>query len=151
MKNLAEKVWVTEADLLAVVMYVGGRHRCGYVGVSKDHPLYGLSYSTPTALIKQEQVDSCAVGKKSPLLVLTATVNGDSGGTEIRRSLDVLVDVHGGITYSDSDAQYPIPSELWWFGFDCAHYDDKEEGGRSLEYCIAECESMAAQLQRIVA
>jgi len=43
----------------------------------------------------------------------------------------VSVDVHGGLTYSDS-CQGPIchaprpgePDNVWWFGFDCAHLGD---------------------------
>lgn len=30
--------------------------------------------------------------------------------------------VHGGLTYADNDTEGP--SELWWFGFDCAHAGD---------------------------
>lgn len=57
------------------------------------------------------------------------------------------IDVHGGLTYSGCDGEYPIESDLWWFGFDTAHYGDNPEiGGQSLEYCIEQCELMANQL-----
>lgn len=67
--------------------------------------------------------------------------------------LGVYIEVHGGITYSDFSSSYPVESDLYWFGFDCAHVGDKTSGFsfpgdvlRSLDYCIGECEAMAYQL-----
>ena len=36
---------------------------------------------------------------------------------------------HGGITFADGgeNSNYPVESDLWWFGFDCAHCDDAKE------------------------
>lgn len=64
---------------------------------------------------------------------------------------DVDITAHGGLTYAgDSSTSYPIPTDkpVWWFGFDCAHAGDNEPGGRSLDYCIAQCESIAHQLEQ---
>ena len=38
-------------------------------------------------------------------------------------------DCHGGITYSSSEenSDYPVESDLWWFGFDCAHLGDGKD------------------------
>lgn len=38
----------------------------------------------------------------------------------------VSLDVHGGLTYSNGGggSYFPIESDLWWFGFDCGHFDD---------------------------
>jgi len=38
-------------------------------------------------------------------------------------------DVHGGITYGSSSNEYPIQSdeEIFWLGFDCAHYMDAKD------------------------
>lgn len=34
-------------------------------------------------------------------------------------------DVHGGLTFSGGGgSKYPVESNLWWLGFDCAHCDD---------------------------
>lgn len=64
--------------------------------------------------------------------------------------LENTINVHGGLTYSGkSDNNYPIESKLWWFGFDCAHYGDDEDGGQSLRYCIDQCEMMADQLLKM--
>lgn len=123
-----EKDWTTEAGLRAVIIATPMGHRCGYVGVSKDSPLYGLGYD------------------------------------------DVYASVHGGLTYASRNNKYPVESDLYWFGFDCAHYDDKKdwsimdeshkeiyrtlidlafEGStiKDTAFCVAECESLARQLQ----
>jgi hypothetical protein len=117
-----EKEWTTEAGLKAQVIATPMGHRCGYVGVPEGHPMYGKHYD------------------------------------------EVNVYVHGGLTFShDEDG-------LWWFGYDCAHSDDAKdpelmsdeykkvfmdwprfnEGAiRTLEFCVAECESLAKQLEEM--
>jgi hypothetical protein len=94
-------------------------HRCGYVTVPEGHPCAGKDYN------------------------------------------ELDVDVHGGLTYAFDNQ----------FGFDCAHfYDAKDhalmsdeyrkiyekwprldEGGtiKTLEFCVAECEKLAAQLKEL--
>lgn len=69
-----------------------------------------------------------------------------------KRYYDIDVCAHGGLTYSGDSKSYPAIStdeeNLWWVGFDCAHYDDIASiGGQTLEYCIQECESIANQLK----
>lgn len=64
---------------------------CGYVGVKKNHPLYGQVYD------------------------------------------DLDVDVHGGLTYSEycrSSICHETEDEdnLYWFGFDCLHFQDFAPG-----------------------
>ncbi len=148
-----EKDWTTEVGLRAVVIMTIGRmtnHRCGYVAVTPEHPAYGKEYSEQLDAISQADVNETPIGKKSPILILTAMVRSDDEHNKIRRSIDVWLDVHGGVTYSSSKDKgtYPIDYEnLWWFGFDTAHYgDDERNGGQPQDYCIAECEKMAAQL-----
>lgn len=152
-----EKEWTTESGLRAVVImniYRNRSHRCGYVGVQRDNPLFGLGHNKQTPLITKEMVQELELGKKSPILFIIAGVDADEDG-DIRRSLDVLIDVHGGITYADSanTSDYPVPDEeynpLWWFGFDTAHSGDNPVGGQPLDYCVAQCESMAQQLSKL--
>jgi hypothetical protein len=61
------------------------------------------------------------------------------------------LEVHGGLTYSDGKAggNYPVPSDLWWFGFDAAHGFDTEDGGRSLQFMEDQCERLSAQLNKV--
>lgn len=141
-----KKRFIVETDFIhcglrCVVVLQSMGHRCGYVGVPKEHNLYCQSYDFDTV---------------EPLAV------------------------HGGITYSGGgiESEYPVESDLWWFGFDCAHYmdlndfdaalktfDDPEtqrsllsykyiceqypDGGvvRTLEYCIEQCKKLAEQLK----
>ena len=102
--------WIDEAtgyDCLAVRVGTVTGAWCGYVGVPENHPWHGLSYS-----------------------------NWDEeGGREL--SPEDLIEVHGGITYSDMCAEgmdeakgvCHVPEKgaaknPWWFGFDCAHAFD---------------------------
>ena len=148
-----EKNWITKAGLRAVVI-AGSCHRCGYVGVGQNHKLYGVHYSTPTPEITQQQVDKAPANKLSCLQILTATVDSDDGES-VRRSPDMLLNCHGGLTYSGGGGLYPINFHLWWFGFDCGHYGDGLWGDmahltsgpvRSQAYVEQECESLAEQL-----
>lgn len=43
--------------------------------------------------------------------------------------IEAYFSCHGGITFADGgeNSNYPIESDLWWFGFDCAHCDDAKE------------------------
>jgi len=97
---------------------------CGYVGLPPDHPLHGADCDT------------------------------------------VDVKVHGGLTYSDrcqdtGDESRGIchvsepgrPHDVWWLGFDCAHWQDRLPGlnlsgpvYRDVGYVKAEVEWLAAQL-----
>ena len=118
-KSKTEKKWTTAAGYEAEVIAMPMGHRCGYVTLPEGHP--------------------CA----------------DKHYDELR------VDVHGGLTYGH-DRQ---------FGFDCAHWDDAKDPAlmsdeyrkiyekwprfdgegtiRTLEFCVAECESLAAQLKEL--
>lgn len=80
--------------LTCVVAMMSLGHRCGYVGVPKGHSLYGKDY------------------------------------TDIYEKIDC----HGGLTYSsdfkfydeEGFTTYPTKEKnnLWWFGWDYAHYGD---------------------------
>jgi hypothetical protein len=157
-----EKDWITEAGLRAAIIICksGERktHRCGYVAVTKEHPLFKVGYHEQAPCLTKEQANAVTVGKKSPIIALTATCGADSEDA-IRRSPDIIFDVHGGLTYSGGTEEYPISAaDLWWFGFDCRHAGDGEIEPdsaypswhkavvRELPYVEAECESLARQL-----
>jgi hypothetical protein len=154
---MIERDWITEAGLRAVCYLIPNKHRCGYVEVPVGHPLYGVGYSEATDALASVDMESLPLGKKSPVLILTAGVDTLPGET-IRRSPDVVFDVHGGLTYSGGKGKYPVESDGWWFGFDCAHHGDGSLSEnrnfpgdnfpvRSEDYVVAECESLARQIE----
>lgn len=70
-----------------------------------------------------------------------------------RIQIDAYFQCHGGITYSGGGegSEYPIESNLWWFGFDCAHAGDGKDSHYAYEKfpkyrdsikCMMECEAM---------
>ena len=81
---------------------------CGYVGITSDHPSFGL---------------------------------------------------HGSVTWCNFFKEIPEDVQLFWIGFDCAHFHDLIPGMpmpsgpdgvyRTLEYVIAEVLSLALQLKEI--
>jgi hypothetical protein len=151
-----ESSWTTDAGLPAVVTMNSSGNRCGYVGVLETSKLFGVGYHQPVALITQEVANNATVGNKSPMILLTACCGGDTEDS-IRRSLDIVIDVHGGLTYSsdcpsttDKEKSYPITTDrpTHWFGYDCAHYGD-DPRVQDLEYCKQQCESLAIQLKEL--
>lgn len=81
---VVEKVFEHQGFVCVVAMMRLG-HRCGYVGIPKEHKFYGKDYT----------------------------------------KLDEYIVCHGGLTYS-GDGKYPLDTrdDLWWFGWDYAHYMD---------------------------
>jgi len=160
-----EKVWESKEGLTCVVIMTRFGHRCGYVGVPTKHPLYGKAYDKSCrCLVKQlEQLKQGPIGKRG--IIPVVCWDGKKATPEI------VFDVHGGLTYSSRKKgdDHPISQRgTWWFGYDCAHAGDAKDlsvadetirelearfptGGviRTLEYCVAECESLSEQLAAV--
>lgn len=123
MKSIVEKIFY-HSGLKCVVVLTPSGHRCGYVGVEPGHPLFGLDYSQniESKELKQELHNS-KIGKKGLLDIFCWD------GETTRLSL--LIDVHGGITYSALSEKTSYPSNqldpIWYFGFDCAHLGDAKD------------------------
>lgn len=80
-------------------------------------------------------------------------------------SIELELDVHGGITYAEkcqgAICHIPapgMPDEVWWLGFDTAHYMDlspkdnyvsPDATYRDIGYIIAECIRLAKQLKKM--
>lgn len=146
-----------------VVVMTSMGHRCGYVGIPKEHPLHGVDYSKKHQSLMTSDVVGEPIDKRGviPLLAIE----------EDDRFLrpDCYFNVHGGITYSGSSEKYPVENDgLWWFGYDCAHCGDARDlsvvpeqireielrfptGGvlRTKEYCVDECKSLADQFKKV--
>jgi hypothetical protein len=150
-------------EMRIVVTFGELGHRCGYVGIKKEHPLFGRDYGDTLPVELKHKADKL---KESPL--------GKRGIFDLlcfdpdEVKIGFLFDVHGSITYSGGN-NYPVPNELrewWFFGFDCAHYGDAKdldcadkygfklyyypyfsEGEvRTLDYVLEECYNLAQQL-----
>jgi len=97
-------------------------HRCGYVGVPPEHPLYNVDYNTnlnnPELL---QEIKNSPSGKRSIISLFCWDGEDVSPG--------ILFNVHGGITYSGTSNKYPTLQidPIWWFGFDCGHYGDGKD------------------------
>lgn len=157
MSNVIERDWTTKAGLRAVCLLAHGSHRCGYVEVSVGHPLHGIGYHQATEALRAVDLGALPLGKKGAILLFTATCDA-LPGEDIRRSPDVVFDVHGGLTYSGGGDGYPADGDGWWFGFDCAHAGDGQMGRmsefsdgpvRMEEYVVAECEGLAEQIAAV--
>lgn len=146
-----ERVWTTAAGLQALAVLTGLGHRCGYVGVGEDHPLFGIGYGQECEYL--EFPGDEPIGKRGILSLL--------GGEPT--SPGVVFDVHGGITFAGDRTHIEgADKELWFFGFDCAHAGDAPEPEpdyrqdfyqamgcevvRTLDYVVGECESLARQI-----
>lgn len=119
------------------------RHRCGYVGIPAGHPLHGKDYDAPSKfkLGEMQTQESNPVGTYFALCALS---EGDEFAI-----ISYAANVNGGITYADGSPTYPVDNDgLWWFGYDCAHIDDVDDGGKPLSFCIDECEKLAAFLEK---
>ena len=113
-----------------VIFYALG-HRCGYVNVSKT-PLHGIDYSEDLNLNIDLSDRSC--DKLSPISLLCW--DGE------KKSLEILCNVHGGITFSGTFTNDP---DSWWIGFDCAHYRDAKDANSIMKYFPEEYDYLNSQ------
>ncbi len=87
---------------------------CGYVGVPENHPAFGKQYGA--CLLGCSEDDDC-----------------------YDHSVEHIASVHGGVTFADFCHEGPPetearrvchvafegrPERVFWFGFDCAHWQD---------------------------
>ena len=126
-----EKRYIVErefehAGYKCVVIFGNVGHRCGYVGIPKNHPLYGKDYGDHLEIKKFDVVDRAVSGI---FALIGACLDEDE-----RIRIEAYFQCHGGITYAGGGehSDYPIESDLWWFGFDCGHAGDKSD----LDYAI---------------
>lgn len=130
-----KKQWMDEETKLPCLIVRGPVGAlCGYVGVTKDHPYYGLDY------LDIEDIDV-------------------HGGLTFANRCNDNTDESTGICHKSDD-----PSDVWWLGFDCAHAGDlcpsinamrdsmnlpqpMAEAYRDFEYVTAQVEWLASQIE----
>lgn len=129
------------AGYVCVVLFNAMGYRCGYVGVPKSHPLYGKSCDDYLD-IKKADIDGREISGVFPFLI--ALMDEDD-----RVRIDAYFYCHGGITYAGGGehSNYPIESDLWWFGFDCGHCDDAKEFELAYERFPKYRESISLQIE----
>ena len=170
-------MYVLESDFTykgyrCVVTFGDMGHRCGYVGIPVGHELYKKEF-TDYLEINKSEIENEEIGNRGIIPIVISALDEDD-----RVRMDVYFNVHGGLTYSNNYDDYPVESNLWWFGFDCAHYMDgkdlelmEEYWGddpliqrrieiekeylndypiRSKEYVEDECRSLVDQIIRLV-
>lgn len=131
---------------------------CGYVGVPDTHPLFGKDYHERIAVKDRGKL---VVDKVPPMKALVEALQPEDG----KASLSCLINVHGGLTYANSE--WPADDGLWYFGFDCSHYNDLSpkdvfqsfSGGiwqlsgdttyRTLDYVKEEMQTLASALRSL--
>lgn len=87
-KNSIEKEWITDAGFPAVVVMTHWGHRCGYVGLSNGHPLYGIEYYNP--------IPDAPIGCNKMV---------------------EMFPVFGGVTYTGKGEHAGLSEHFWWVGF----------------------------------
>lgn len=128
----------------------------GYVAVDKSHPFFGKEYGENFLVSDLNAVEFN--GNYIGLLC-------QGGNDTCLLSLDLALNVHGGITYS-RNSLYGIADEvfgeLWWFGFDTLHagdlkpfqteidlkYPHFDDEYRDFEYVRAQTKSLAEQIAK---
>ena len=110
MSNEAEKRYIVEREFehvgyKCVVIFGNMAHRCGYVGIPKNHTLYGKNYDYHLE-IKKSDIWGREVSGIFPLL--GAYIDEDE-----RIRIEAYFQCHGGISYSGggTNSNYPINSE----------------------------------------
>ncbi len=160
-----ESDFMHEGCRCVVIMTTMG-HRCGYVGIDKAHPLYEVDYGQKVDCLKTADMNDVPMDKAGMGQILKG-MTGEYGEPQI--SPEMFFAVHGGITFSGgAPSKYPVVSDLWWFGYDCAHYGDAKDLSvieneserriystfndgivRTKKYCEQECKNLAEQLSKV--
>lgn len=128
---------------------------CGYVGVTKGHPFFGVTYSScskgcavePHKPTTDEDIANAKTDAERNLMIAGKKFEETDLSKRMREehprfvcdydaehSPESVLNVHGGITYSDfcqeggQICHVPRKGEtgqVYWFGFDCSHAWDQ--------------------------
>jgi hypothetical protein len=127
MSHVLESDFISKEGYRCIVLGVSHGHRCGYVAVPRGHVLYGIEYSEElpehVATLTQELLRDTEIGHRGVMPIFLAAMGGSTS------RLDVVIDVHGSLTFSAPVGEYPVPTDtdVWWFGFDCGHSGDGKD------------------------
>ena len=123
---------------------------CGYVGVKRDHPLYGVRLgerSTRLEYLLKRRMNETYDSNRVPI----GTILKGLAGMDIEPTPESALSVHGGLTFAAKGRRKtPWDRSRFWFGFDCAHAGDLLPGFISLYRRLSE-ERGAGNLFRTMA
>lgn len=124
MRHTVEFDFISKEGLRCVGLAMTRGHRCGYVAIPEGHVLYGIKHFKDlpdnVAFVTDTIIEDADISNRGVMPVFMSALSGNF------RRLDVVIDVHGSLTYSGGSDGYPVPTDadVWWFGFDCAHAGD---------------------------
>jgi hypothetical protein len=135
-----ERIWFTESGYRAIVIFNETGHRCGYVEIPRTHPYYEKEYSDIDVDVHGGLTFS-AYSKEMPydtpagfwVLGFDCIHYGDA------------IDLEAYERYSNM-GYIPKVQENISHIFNAIFTDDKV---RTLDFVVAECESLAAQLKEM--
>lgn len=117
MKFTLAKEFVYKGYNCYIVNSSGG-WRNGYVEIPKDSLFFGKNY-TDKLPISKSVLDNEPVGKRNPISIFC--YNGED------ITMDILFNVHGGITFADDGLGCVDKKDAWFIGFDCNHLGDAKD------------------------
>lgn len=185
---MSERPWETEPDSLdfeaeglpcAMRRNMKWGTWCGYVGVARGHPLFGLPTNRMLKLPSNWYDGRRGLEGASSLDFFLHALTGPAN-IEDGCPISLALQVHGGVNYAKNRVDTE-ETDRWWFGFDCGHAGDylptgehlddimremvqsmpeevrgimrritnPEKTYRDQQYVVGECQSLAAQLNAI--
>jgi hypothetical protein len=132
----SESRWNGETGIPCLIVRNHFGALCGYVGLPKGHPWYGVEYEDVEVRMTHD--------------ALTEDVEFPHGGLTFSGKCSTN-DPERGVCHVVESGE---PDDVWWLGFDCAHafdtvpglnhvdYGDSEY--RNFDYVRVECEKLAA-------
>ena len=114
-------------------------HLCGYVGVQSGHSFFNKKYNQCLKGCEKIPYKPHALPGQSKEVSIewAEMMNELSGGhwpctssNENHRTIEDLISVHGGITFTGEyeEGGKVLEGGIWWIGFDCAHTGDYNPG-----------------------
>lgn len=109
---------------------------CGYVGVHRGHPWFGLSTDAivklPPSWFAGRRIFDQGTGALDLALHL---MHGRGNPAEDGCAIGLALHVHRGVNYADAGFPDGTGRDLWVFGFDCGHAGDYLPG-KTFEHLV---------------
>ena len=165
---MIDEVWTdTETGFLCLIRKTEYGSLCGYVGIDRSHSWAGKEYgdclSAEPKPRGEKESDREPMFPDAPLKMPERMIEHLAkklvcGEDHCGHTVESIIQVHGGVTFAGEWEKFGC-SDIWWFGFDCAHAWDLVPGlikygfmadqtYRDEDYVTREIESMAKQIAK---